>query len=155
MVYAVMSSSGDREHILSFLCGTEREIMDQLIENAEMLIDAYGNGMSIEALQDEYYCEFNYYMEFKDSLAPVTVEDLKMYKFALSDSYDTLYAVSNNLSECVRIFNENPPIRDLCIKVGLTEKDLDNLKSEFESFEGGDLQYNDWLHYTYDLEDDE
>lgn len=144
MVCALWIARSDTEYLTNFLYGTEREVMDALIENAAMLMDAVGNGMSIEELQKEYYCKFDDYLKYRDDSVPVTIEDLKRYDFVLSDCTDYLQLVTDDLSEFVKLFNEDPPFPDIIINPDVTENDLESLAGDFESYASNYEEY-DWL----------
>ena len=144
MVYVIWIAKSDTEYLTNFLYGDEREIMNALIDNAEMLIDALGDGMDLDELEGEYYCDFDDYKKFQDTAVPVTIADLQSYSFTLSDCTDYLLVVASEFDEFVSKFNEDSPLEDVVIRPGITEDDVEDLASDIESYGYADDEY-EWL----------
>ena len=115
MYYALIDSRSDVYAETSLLWGDLQDIASGLIEQCDTLIESMDD-MSMEELEDEYYCEFDSYRELSEK------EDVE---------YDDIYNFSFVLS-------------DLTIEIGCLVESYDELVSAFEEYTEDKITLDEW-----------
>ena len=104
MYYALVDMRGTCHAMTTLARGSLKDIADMLISECEMLMETTDD-MSMEELEDEYYCEFDDYRELAECDNP-TFKMIQNFSFTLSDCTIDVGCLVNGYTELVKAFDE-------------------------------------------------
>ena len=104
MYYALIDMRSSCVAMTALAWGTLQEISDTLIAECQQLMENTDD-MSMEELEDEYYCEFDDYKELEDCDNP-TASMIESFSFTLSDCTIDVGCVVEGYSALVRAWNK-------------------------------------------------
>ena len=158
MYYALVDMRSSCVAMTALAWGSLAEIADMLISECDMLREST-DGTSLEALEDEYYCEFDDYKELAECDDPV-FKMIENFSFTLGDCTIDVGCLVEGYSELVKAFDEYVEDKiTLCCwrlvpEIEETEENLSRLDEELRSL-NEDLSREDYEYFVAREEEDE
>lgn len=151
MYYALIDTRSSCVAMTTLAWGTLKEIADTLLSECQQLMENTDD-MSMEELEEEYYCEFGDYKEFEDYDAP-SISKLESFSFTLSDCTIDVGCVVEGYPALVKAWEEYKADKwtlecwSMVPEIEETDENLSQLDDELRSL-NDDLSREDYEFFV-------
>lgn len=160
MYYALLDMRSSCTALTGLVWGkTLKEVADSIIGECEMLMENTDD-MSMEELEEEYYCEFDDYKELVDCDNP-TFEMINRFSFALSDCTTDVGCLVEGYAALVEAFAEYTEDKmtldewSLIPEIDETEDNISELDEELRSLNEDVLGRGEYRFFVSKYADEE